>query len=60
GIFLILTGLGLPYISKLGFFGKLPGDISYKSENFSFYFPVITCLVVSVLLTIILNLIFRK
>ncbi len=39
--------------------GRLPGDISVRKGNFSFYFPVVTCLVVSILLTILLKL-FRK
>ena len=60
GIVLILVGVGLPYLSKLEFLGKLPGDISYRGKNFSFYFPVVTCIILSVLLTVVLNLFFRK
>ena len=39
--------------------GRLPGDINYKGNNFSFHFPIITCLLVSIILTVILRL-FRK
>ena len=34
--------------------GRLPGDISIKRENFSFYFPITTCILVSLVLTLIL------
>ena len=37
----------------LGWLGRLPGDISYQSGNFKFYFPVTTCIFVSVLLTLL-------
>jgi len=42
-----------------GWLGRLPGDIHYAKGNFSFYFPIITCIVVSLILTFILWL-FRK
>ncbi len=50
-------GLGLPF--RLG---RLPGDIFYQAKNSSFYFPVVTCVVVSALLTLVLWLVslFRK
>ena len=60
GAALIALGVMLPYVAKLGFFGKLPGDIRIKGENFSFYFPIATCIVLSVLLTLLGNLFFRK
>ena len=37
-----------------GWFGKLPGDISYSRGSFSFYFPLVTCLIISVVLTLIM------
>jgi len=40
-------------------FGKLPGDISVSKGNFQFYFPVVTCLVISVVLTLLVR-IFRR
>jgi len=42
-----------------GWLGRLPGDIHYTKGNFSFYFPVVTCILVSLILTFILWL-FRK
>jgi hypothetical protein len=39
--------------------GRLPGDIHYSRGNFSFYFPIVTCILLSIILTIILRL-FRK
>jgi hypothetical protein len=43
--------------SLLGWFGKLPGDISVRRENFSFSFPLVTCLLISVILSLVLYLI---
>ena len=60
GAVLIALGVILPYVAKLNFFGKLPGDIRIKGENFSFYFPIATCIVLSVLLTLFAKLFFRK
>ena len=60
GAALIALGVMLPYVAKLDFFGKLPGDIKIKRENFSLYFPIATCIVLSILLTLLGNLFFRK
>ena len=60
GAVLIALGVVLPYVAKLNFFGKLPGDIRIKGENFSFYFPIATCIVLSVLLTLLAKLFFKK
>ena len=40
--------------------GRLPGDILWQRGNFSFYFPVVTCIVLSLLLTLLLNIIWRR
>jgi hypothetical protein len=45
---------------KVPFLGKLPGDIHIEKPGFSFHFPVITCLLLSLVLTIIINLFLRK
>ncbi|MEE8206933.1 MAG: DUF2905 domain-containing protein [Nitrospinaceae bacterium] len=50
GVVLIGVGLLWPYLEKLGL-GKLPGDILIRRENYSFYFPITTGLLVSVVLT---------
>ncbi len=60
GVILIALGVLLPYVAKFDFFGKLPGDIKIEKENFSFYFPIATCIVLSILLTLLGNLFFRK
>ena len=56
GIFLVFVGVLMIFMPQLPYLGKLPGDICVKKENFSFYFPVTTSIVLSILLTIILNL----
>jgi hypothetical protein len=51
---LVLVGLGLlwPLIRKLGL-GRLPGDIAIRGEHGGFYFPVVTCIVVSLVLSLL-------
>ena len=58
---LAVMGLGLLLWSGVGknWLGWLPGDIHYSKGNFSFYFPLVTCLLLSLLLTLLLWL-FRK
>jgi len=60
GAALIALGVILPYVAKLDFFGKLPGDIKIERGNFNLYFPIATCIVLSILLTLLGNLFFRK
>ena len=55
GIILLIVGLLYPYIKQLGL-GQLPGDILFKTGNSTFFFPVMTCLIISIILTIIFNL----
>ena len=50
GVGLIVIGLLWPYLAKLGL-GKLPGDIVIRRDNFNFYFPITTCILISVVLT---------
>jgi hypothetical protein len=60
GIILILIGGGVYLAAKFGIpFGRLPGDIRIEGENGSFYFPLATSILVSVILTIVLNIIAR-
>jgi hypothetical protein len=58
GLVLIAAGLVWPWLSRLGL-GRLPGDILIQRGNTSFYFPVVTCIVVSVAVSLLLW-IFRK
>ena len=60
GIIFILIGGLLLLVGKIPHIGRLPGDIYIKKDNFVFYFPLATCIILSILLTIVLNLIFRK
>ncbi len=53
GLLLLLAGLVWPWLSKLPF-GRLPGDIVIERENFTVYFPLMTGLVVSVILSLLL------
>ena len=58
GIALFLIGGGVYLAAKFGIpLGRLPGDIRIEGENGSFYFPVTSSILVSVVLTIVLNLI---
>ena len=59
GLVLALVGLMLWSGFGKGWLGKLPGDIHYTRENFSVHFPIVTCLLVSAILTIVLWL-FRR
>ena len=53
GIIFIIVGLTLPWIQRSGL-GHLPGDFVFKRENFTFYFPLMTCIVLSVVVTLVL------
>ncbi len=60
GMVLVIVGLVLLYApGLLAWFGKLPGDIRHESANSRFYFPITSMLVVSLLLTLLLNLLGR-
>jgi hypothetical protein len=60
GLIIIIFGLILIFASKIPYLGKLPGDVVLRKKNFTLYFPLATCLVLSIILTILLNLILRK
>lgn len=60
GVVLFLIGGGVYLAAKFGLpLGRLPGDIRIEGENGTFYFPLATSILVSVVLTVILNLISR-
>ncbi|MBI5842065.1 MAG: DUF2905 domain-containing protein [Chloroflexi bacterium] len=60
GVALFLIGGGIFLAAKLGFpLGRLPGDIRIERDGFSFYFPITSSILVSVVLTILSNLISR-
>ncbi len=58
GALIALTGLVFILLGRIGL-GRLPGDILVQRENFTFYFPLATMIVISVILTLIVNLLRR-
>jgi hypothetical protein len=52
GLVIMVAGLLWPYLGQLGL-GRLPGDIVIERENMTFYFPLMTCLLVSVLFSLV-------
>ena len=60
GLVTVALGLALIIGPRIPWLGRLPGDIVVERERFTFYFPIVTCLVVSVVLTLLANLFFRN
>jgi hypothetical protein len=52
GIVLVVAGLAWPWLSRLGL-GNLPGDIAIRGEQGGFYCPIVTCIVISAVLSLI-------
>ncbi len=59
GIFIIIIGVLLIIGERIPFVGRLPGDIIIRRERFTFYFPIVTCIILSLIITLILSL-FRR
>lgn len=59
GVVIAVVGLLIWSGVGRGWFGQLPGDVHYRKGDFSFHFPLVTCLLISVVLTILFS-IFRK
>jgi hypothetical protein len=66
GKLLVIVGISIAIVGALlwsgigkSWLGHLPGDINYSKHNFSFHFPIVTCLILSAILTLLLRL-FRK
>jgi hypothetical protein len=60
GVLIIVVGLMIYFFhDKLHWIGRLPGDIRVEKENFRFYFPITTMILISLLLTLIVNIIKR-
>jgi len=58
GAAIVVIGLLVYFFyDKLNWFGRLPGDIRIERENFRFYFPVVTMILISLLITLIINII---
>jgi hypothetical protein len=60
GAVIVAVGLVMMFADRIPFLGRLPGDIVIRRRNSTFYFPVVTMLVISVLLSLLLNLFSRK
>jgi hypothetical protein len=60
GVVLVAVGLVLTLAPRIPWLGRLPGDIHIERDHVSFHFPLVTCLVVSAIATLVLNLLSRK
>jgi len=60
GLVLLAVGLILVFAGKVPLIGRLPGDIYIKRDNFSFYFPLTTCILMSVLITFLIKIFNKK
>ena len=61
GVVLVITGLALEYAPRLPFrIGRLPGDIYIHRNHTSFYFPIVTCILLSVVFTLVMWLFNRR
>lgn len=58
GLLLVVAGLLWPWLTRLGL-GRLPGDIVVRHGDFTFYFPIVSCIIVSVVLSLVLWLMSR-
>ena len=60
GLLIVLAGLVLLFVGRVPWIGRLPGDIHYQRGNFTFYFPLATSLLLSIVLTLILYFLGRR
>ncbi len=59
GIAIAIAGLAIWGLSSIPYFGRLPGDIYIRRGNFTFYFPLATCILISIIATILFSLMRR-
>ncbi len=59
GILLVLVGCAFLVLNKVGVLGRLPGDIHVRKQNLEFRFPLATCILVSVALSVLLTVFFK-
>jgi hypothetical protein len=59
GIVLVIAGLLIQFANRIPMLGKLPGDIRIERENFSFYFPIATSILLSIIVSLILYFVNR-
>jgi len=60
GLAIALAGLALILAERIPWLGRLPGDIVIRRERFTFYFPLATMLIVSIVLTLLINFLWRR
>jgi len=53
GVVLVVVGLAWPWLVKLGL-GRLPGDIRFERDGYGFFFPITTCIVISLVISLVL------
>jgi hypothetical protein len=56
GALIALLDAGILFFSRIPLLGRLPGNISFQRDGFSFFFPVVTCLVLSLILAVAVNI----
>jgi hypothetical protein len=59
GVVIAVSGVVMMFWQRIPFLGKLPGDIFVQKDNFQFFFPIVSCIILSVVLTLVLNMVFR-
>ena len=59
GIAILIVGLALWGLSSVPYVDRLPGDIYVRRGNFTFYFPIVTCIVISIAMTLLFSLMRR-
>ena len=59
GLIIIVFGIIITFAGKIPWLGRIPGDIQIKRDNFTFYFPLATCILVSVIVSLLLWLLKR-
>ncbi len=60
GVITVMIGGFLILVAKVPWFGRLPGDLVFRREGLTIYVPIATMILVSLVLTVILNVIYRK
>ncbi len=60
GLIIVCIGLVIMFGNKIPLLGRLPGDIHIQKKDFSFYFPITTSIIISIILTIVFTLFSRK
>lgn len=60
GVVLLVSGVLIMMAGRLPFIGNLPGDVSFRRGNTTIYFPIVTMILLSIILTVVFNLLLRR